>query len=161
MVPFGKSVPQQACHHVGVLWRRGYHPGTNFNLAVWCRYRYTPRRGFIEEKGGRRASWHSRCEGERVQVFLPQKPKYQRSCDNITAPVHLDYYQKKTDSGSVLMFIVTTLVIGYTHLDDVGVHEHTLESTRERLLCELRKDPPQVKEDGRAVQGGYLDGRHF
>ena len=75
--------------------------------------------------------------------------------------MHLDYYQKKTDSGSVLMFIVTTLVIGYTHLDDVGVHEHTLESTRERLLCELRKDPPQVKEEGRAVQGGYLDGRHF
>ena len=53
------------------------------------------------------------------------------------------------------MFFVTTLVVGYAHLDYVGIHEQTLESSREGLLCNIRREPPQVEEEGRAVQSGY------
>ena len=43
----------------------------------------------------------------------------------------------------------------YAHLDYVGIHEQTLESSREGLLCNIRREPPQVEEEGRAVQSGY------
>ena len=56
---------------------------------------------------------HSRCEGKRVPVFLPQKTKHQRSYDNTTAPAHLDSNQKKRDRGNELMFFLTALAVGY------------------------------------------------
>ena len=65
---------------------------------------------------------HSTCEGKRAQVVLP-KTERQHLYDNTTAPAHQDRYQKKRDTGNVLMVFVTTLVAGYAPLDDVGVHE--------------------------------------
>ena len=66
---------------------------------------------------------HSRCEGKRAQVFLPQHLNI--SVDTTTPPRPRTYfsYQKKRDTGIVLMFFVTALVVRYAHLDYVGVHE--------------------------------------
>ena len=51
------------------------------------------------------------------------------------------------------MFFATAIVVGYAHLDYVGIHEWTLESSREGLLCEPEKDPPQAEEEGRVQVG--------
>jgi len=89
MALFGNCFP---CRHavIAACYRDEY--ATNFNLASGCKYKVfaasTPqllknlrsirfdggtsqRRGGIEQKGGRRASW---CKDKkRVQVLLPQK----------------------------------------------------------------------------------------
>lgn len=51
------------------------------------------------------------------------------------------------------MLFVVTLVVVYAHL--------TLESSRERLLCEPRRNPLQVEGEGHAALVGGIDGRHF
>ena len=105
-------LPQQACRHVGVLSRRvcyQFHLSEQVQVKGIRRYyaavvenlrniRFdgdtSQRRGSIEQKGARRASW---CKDQRVQVFLPQKKGHRK---------------KRTQ----MMLFVMALVAGYGHL---------------------------------------------